>query len=247
MKLSAVVITKNEEKDISACLESLRFCDELIVIDSHSTDNTVMQAKAFTDKVFIRSFDDFSTQKNFGVTLAMHQWILSVDADERISQQLADEIKIILDHMGNDIHAYALHRINFIFGKKMRFGANRGDRPVRLFHKEFARFEGIVHERLVVDGKIGVLREPLFHHSTSTAKEYIRKLNQYTRLESKQLYVRGITFGYFQFCFRPLARFFQRYVLQLGFLDGAQGFFFALLSSFYDFVKYAKLWELERK
>ena len=239
--ISAMVITRNEARHISACLETLHFCDEIVVVDSQSEDNTVLLAKGFTDKVYTKPFENFSAQKNFAISKTNHDWILSVDADERVSTELAKEIKDVLEYKNS---AFSVPRINYLFGRKMRYGANHHDHPIRLFHKKYAEFEGIIHEQLKVKGKVGALTQPLLHYSTPSINEYMRKLNQYTDLEAERLYQLGKKVSYWDVSFRPLSRFFQRYVLQWGVLDGMPGFFFSTLSAFYDFVKYVKLWEL---
>ena len=255
MKISAVIITYNEERNIEACLKSVSFCDEIVVVDSGSVDGTLALIKKHTPAggapapaVYFRPFDHFSAQKNEAVSKATSDWILSIDADERVSEALQKEILDVIrsNPPREQICAYHIPRKNFIFGSHLKFGANRGDAPVRLFRRGFAAFEGAIHERLSVRGRVGKLKSPLIHLSSPTLKDYVRRLDHYTQLEAIQMRDRGERFSYLKFFGKPPVRFIQRYFLQWGFLDGKKGFIYCALGSFYEFVRYAKLWELER-
>lgn len=246
MKISAVVITKNESRRIKSCLESISFCDEIIVVDSGSKDDTQTIAKTFTPHVLTRPFDNFSAQKNYAIDQASHPWILSIDADERISDNLRDEIQRLQHAPTSAYQAYKLPRLNTILGKPLHYGASRNDQPIRLFRKEGIRFQGIIHESLNLEDPVGSLQHPLLHFSTETLSAYVQKLNHYTRLEAQLLHDRGDHFQYRTIVFKPFLRFMQRFVLQQGWRDGRTGLVFALLSGFYEFVRYAKLWEIER-
>lgn len=251
MKISAVIITYNEEQNIEACLKSVSFCDEIVVVDSGSADGTLALIKKYTPAVYFRPFDYFSAQKNEAISKATSDWILSLDADERVSESLQKEISDVI-RSNSSCTAYHIPRKNFIFGSHLKFGANRGDAPVRLFKRGFAAFEGVIHERLFFydrghdRGRIGKLKSPLIHLSSPTLKDYVRRLDHYTQLESLQMRDNGERFSYSKFLGKPPLRFIQRYFLQRGFLDGRKGFIYCALSSFYEFVRYAKLWELER-
>lgn len=245
MKLSAVVITYNEEKNIEACLESLNFCDEIVVVDSGSRDATVSLAKKFTQAVLERGFDNFSAQKNTGVDAASHPWILSLDADERISTGLREEILSVIQTPLAE--AFAIPRKNYIFGTHLRYGLNKGDAPLRLFLKKSGRFEGIIHEKWVSQGRTLLLKNEIVHNATPTLCDYLRKLDHYTHLEAKLLNDRGEKFSFLTLLLKPPARFIQRYCLHLGALDGKEGFMYSVLSGFYEFVRYLKLWELQKR
>jgi glycosyltransferase involved in cell wall biosynthesis len=266
MKISAVIITYNEERNIEACLKSVSFCDEIVVVDSGSVDGTLALIKKHTltggapaggaPTVYFRPFDHFSAQKNEAVSKATSDWILSIDADERVSEALQKEILDVIRSNPRANHeslwgpcAYHIPRKNFIFGSHLKFGANRGDAPVRLFRRGFAAFEGAIHERLSVPDslmRIGKLKSQLIHLSSPTLKDYMRRLDHYTQLEATQMRDRRERFSYLKFFVKPPLRFIQRYFLQGGFLDGRKGFIYCALGSFYEFVRYAKLWELER-
>lgn len=244
MKLSAVVIARNEEANIGECLKSLSFCDEVVVVDSGSQDRTVSLANGLGARVTQRNFDNFASQKNFALSCASFPWVLSIDADERVSGELRGEIQKAIGGLFAPPAAYRMPRHNLIFGRRFRFGGNGSDAPVRLFQKERARFSGLVHETLLVDGPVGRFKGALLHASTPSAGVYLRKLNGYTGLEAECLREKGRSPRKSDFFLKPLFRFWQRFFLQLGFLDGREGFFFHLLSAYYEFVRYAKLWEI---
>ena len=245
MKLSAILITKNEEKNIEASLEGLTFCDEVIVVDSESSDQTFLLAQKLGAQVFTKPFKDFSDQKNFSLSKATGDWVLSIDADERVSSELQQEIKATLKNPA--FSAYRIPRTNIIFGQTMQQGANKRDAPLRLFKREKASFKGRIHESLQVRGTVGYLKSPLMHYSTETLKDYIRKLNQYTTLEAEERYQQKIPFRLINLIFRGLARFVQRYFFQQAYRDGRAGFIFSFLSGFYEFICWVKLWELYRQ
>lgn len=243
MKLSAAVIARDEEKNIAGCLASLGFCDEIVVVDGGSRDRTVEIARAAGAQVFERPFTDFASQKNFAIECARGEWLLLVDADERPSEGLRREILETLERPRFD--AYWVIRSNRIFGRWMRRGANAGDRQMRLVKRGTARFEGVVHERLRVDGPAGLLKEPLLHHSTASISAYMKKLNEYTALEVRECRARGRAFVARDLTRKPLARFVQLAFLKRGLEDGMEGFFFSALSAYYDFVRAAKQYEAE--
>ncbi len=181
-KLSAVIITRNEEKNIGECLSALHFCDEKIVVDSGSTDQTVKIAADHGAKVVPRPFTNFSEQKNFGIEKACGEWVLLIDADERVSEALSFEIQKTIESAKFD--GYFLHRLNCIFGRWMRYGDNKNDFQLRLVRKERAYFKGVVHERIYLNERAGDLKNPLLHYSTETISSYMEKLNHYTVLEA---------------------------------------------------------------
>ncbi len=245
MKVSAVVITLNEERHLAACLESLRFCDEIVVVDAASTDRTAEIAARFTPRVYTRAFSDFSSQKNFGMAMAEGPWILSVDADERVSDELREEILGVVRNGGGDVSGYALKRWNFIFGRHLKHGGHEKDYPLRFIRKGRFSFEGPIHESLKPENAAHRLSGILYHDSTENASAYLRKLNLYTGLEADRLRRLGRRPRIPELFARPLGRFFERYLFRLGFLDGFEGFVFYLLSGYYDFVRYAKCREGE--
>ena len=240
MGLSAVVIVKNEEKNIVGCLESLRFADERIVVDSGSADRTVELARPLASRVVSNLFEDFAKQKNFAVGLAAQDWVLSVDADERVSEELQKEILKTIRET-DALEAYAIHRHTNLFGRDFVASGLQDDAPVRLFRRGKAVFQNPVHEVLKVDGRTGRLTAPLHHVSFQTVHEHLEKLQLYTDIEARRAAARPPLSG--RFFWRPLGRFFSIYVLKQGFRDGREGFFYAVLSSYYEWVRWMKAWE----
>jgi glycosyltransferase involved in cell wall biosynthesis len=238
MSISAIIITLNEENNIAECLKSLSWADEIIVVDSGSTDKTVDLAGENGAKVLFRKFDDFSSQKNFALDNASSEWILSVDADERINTALAEEIKAVSVDRGHE--GYFIPRKNIIFGREMKYGGHQNDKHLRLFRRDSGRFVSPIHESVKGKGVIGILSNPIVHYSTFSRQEYLGKLRQYTDMEA-DLMVSSRKKVYRHYILtRPAAIFAKRYFFQKGFLDGWKGLEFYFLSAFYEFMKYSK-------
>lgn len=245
--VSAVVIAKNEERRIAPCLESLSWTDEIVVVDSGSTDGTVDVARRFTDKVRSVSWKGFGPQKQAAVDLASHDIVLNVDCDERVTPELAEEIRSILS--AESMRAgYSVPRRTFLGGKEIRHGGWYPDRTVRLFDRTRARFsDDLVHERVVVSGEVGECRGHLLHYSFDGFSDLLEKLNRYGDLSALQMRDRGRRCGIGDVTLRPLAAFLRTYVLRLGFLDGFEGLVVSAATALLTFSKYAKLRELTRK
>ncbi len=242
-KLSAVIITLNEEANIGSCLKQLEFCDEVIVVDSGSIDQTRQIASKTGARVYEHPLEDFASQKNFGVEKALGDWILQIDADERVPEALASEIQNVLAAPKTD--TYFLPRKNQIFGRWMKYGANRSDYQLRLAKKEHAKFSGKVHERIPATKKTGRLTNPILHFSTPTISRFMHKLNPYSTLESKLWDQEGREVSLKKLESRPLKVFLWLTFLKLGFMDGTEGIFFCILSAYNQFVSLAKQWELK--
>lgn len=247
MLLSAVIIACNEEKRIQACLDTLQFADEVVVVDSGSHDRTPEIAKKSGARVFTRLLDNFAAQRNYAMNLTEGQWVLFIDADERVTLELRVSIeKTIRDPAAYD--GYKLLRINHIFGGPMLHGSNSQDHPLRLVKKGKGEWQGLVHEQLVVKGTVGSIKRELRHVTTRSLDEYFAKFNLYTTLDAREMLRKGRKApGWFTLIFRPLAEFIYYYFIRRGFLDGSRGFTFQLLSSFYLLVKYLKVRELSRE
>lgn len=245
-KLSAVVVTLNEEANIVDCLQSLDFADEIVVVDSQSIDSTVELARKFTDKVYQVRFEGFGKLKNDAAAKANCDWILSVDADERVSPQLAEEIVEIVRR--NDSHSgYLLPRKTFFLGRWITHGGWYPGHVLRLFRKDKGTFNHfLVHEYVSVNGEVGKLKADLLHYSDPNLKHYLAKLDKFTSLSAQSLYDEGRRAGVGDLLFRPAFMFLKMYLLKRGFLDGMQGLVLSLLSAVHVLVKYAKLWEMWR-
>ena len=243
VKLSVAIIALNEGKKIKDCLQSVKFADEIILVDSGSADKTQDIAKSLGAKCSSRSFDGYSEQKNFAIGQCTGDWILSLDSDERISEALAKEIQVIIQTSGA-ADGYWIKRENYIFGKHLRFGSSKGgDEQLRLIRRGKGKFEGKIHERIQVSGSTGKLNNTMIHLSTETLSEYFKKLERYTTLEAESLFTSGYQPTWCDYSLKPFGQFIYAYFFKLGFLDGWAGLQFQALSSFYTFIKYAKLKE----
>ncbi len=244
--LSAVVIALNEERRIVPCLESLSFADEIVVVDSGSADGTVAAARRFTDRVHAVAWRGFGPQKQAAVALAAHDAVLSIDCDERVTPELADEIRSVLS--GESMCAgYSVPRRTFLGKKEIRHCGWYPDRTVRLFDRTRARFsDDIVHERVVVSGDTGALRYHLLHRSFDGFGDILRKMDRYTDLSARKMLGEGRRCGISDLAVRPALAFLKTYLLRLGFLDGAEGLEVAAAAAIHVFTKYAKLRDLSR-
>ena len=241
--LSVIVITRNEERNIVACLESVTWADEIIVVDAESKDATAALARKFTQKIFLEPWKSFSEAKDFAVSQSHHEWILWLDADERVTPELAAEIQSLLKILPTQA-AYSVARRAYFLGRWIKHSGWYPGRVPRLFRKDRASFStAAVHEGLNVQGAVGELRHDLLHFTDPNLYHYLSKFNRYTTLASKESFDEGKRFRLIDVFVRPPWIFVKMYILRLGFLDGLPGLLLALLSSSYVFTKYAKLWE----
>ncbi len=240
MAISAVIIACDEEKKIEECLRSIDWVDEIILVDAESKDKTAEIAKRYRAKVYQRVFDNFSNQKNYGLREAKGDWILSIDADERVTPELRESLEFI-NLNGSACNGFYLLRKNQIFGKYFYFGGNGPEKLLRFFKKGMGWFERPVHEKVVVDGKIGEVKGELLHLSTTSFTDYKRKLHLYTKFEAEKMAENKMNANFSDIWLKPMARFFYFYLVKLGFLDGLKGLFYQALSSYYLHLKYQKL------
>lgn len=239
-KISVVVITKNEEKYIRMCLESVKWVDEIIIVDSYSKDKTIEIAKEYTDKIYEHYFHDFASQRNFALEKTNGDWILSIDADEVASGELILELRNIPESI---LFKYACFRVpirNYFFSKELRFGGWYPDYHLRFFKKGTAKWQGAVHENLQISGEIGYLRGDLLHYAYDTISEFITKTNFYT---TKEIEESDFDSGILKLIFAPLKNFLYRYIVKQGFRDGVHGLMVAFLMSVYVFILHAKKYE----
>ncbi len=247
MKISVVIITKNEERNIPACLESVKWADEVIVVDACSTDRTVEIAKTYTSNVLIRPWSGFGPQKNFAIEQAQGNWILIVDADERVTDDLAETIQGLLRH-GPDsrISGYRIPRKNYFYGRWMRHGGMFPDRQMRFFRKEMGRYDDtFLHEHLVLRGDIEDLQGVyLDHHSVPTIQHHVWKMIQYTTLgaQEKLKTLRVVTYRHL--LGHHVVTILKTLIVRRGWKDGVCGCVAALFAGLHTFVKYAKAYEI---
>ena len=253
MRLSAVIITLNEEKDLPGCLKSLKdFADEIVLVDSGSTDKTIDIAKNFKVKVFFRKFDNYANQKNYAASKASGDWILSVDADEEIEAELAEEIESVIkkqkaknNKREGKIVAYTIPRKNIILGKYIKHTRWQPelDRHVWLWRKGVGEWVGEVHEEFVVKGNIGRLEHHKIHYQYETVGQFLGMMNIYSEIEATQKIKNGNKFSLARMFFDPEYNFFVRYFYRLGFLDGWRGFILSYLMAIYHLIVWVKVWE----
>lgn len=246
-RLSACIISYNEADRIEACLRSLSFCDEIVVVDSHSTDATRELASALGARVIERDWPGYRTQKQFAVDAASNDWVLCLDADERVSPELRAEIEAERER-GFASHAgWSLPRITDYFGRFLRHGNAYPDRLVRLFDRRRGRWIGHeIHENTQVDGTVGRMRGHLEHFSYRSLSDHQARMQRYAALMAQALHAGGKSCGLGKVLLNPQWRFFRGYVLRLGFLDGWRGLVFALVEANYVRRKYLGLYMLGR-
>ncbi|TGK12229.1 glycosyltransferase family 2 protein [Leptospira fletcheri] len=245
LPISACIITLNEEDNISRCLSSLKFVDEIIVLDSGSKDRTKELAENFGAKFVFREFDDYVGQKNHVISLARNAWILSVDADEEISPDLEAEIREVLGGREPDEDGYSIPRLTMYMGKWIRHGGWYPNRRVRLFRKSKGRFIGEkVHESVKLDGKMGKLKNPVLHYSYQNLFDHVNFINSYSELAATEKFAKGKRSGLFLALAEAGYKSFWMYFVRCGFLDGRRGLILAVMGFYYNFLKYTKIFEM---
>jgi len=249
MKITATVITFNEEHNIAAALESLRWADEIIVVDSESTDATAEIARSFTDRVFVRPWPGYSAQKNFAAEQASSEWIFSLDADERVSEELKREIEQLRRGAEPTKEAaFEMPRSTYYLGQWIKHSGWRPDYKRRLYSRNRARWVGsYVHETLEIDGDVQRIAGNILHYTVRDASEHHLRMDRYTTLAAAEAHTRGESASLFTLLLSPALAFVRSYVLKLGFLDGAPGLAIARFAAHYDFLKKLKLWEMRVK
>jgi len=245
MPISAVIITLNAASQLEGCLKSIAFADEIVVVDSGSTDGTVELAARLGARVLQKGWLGFGAQKNFAVEAARNDWVLCVDADERVSESLREHILAELKAPRGLV--YAMPRRNRFLGRWLRHGEGYPDWSVRLFHRLHAHWrDDPVHEKVISSASVLKLAGDLLHDSAETLEKYLDKQNRYTSLQAQSLRAAGRRGSIAHLVLSPLLRFLKFYVLRLGFLDGVPGLVHVAIGCMNSFNKYAKLMALER-
>jgi glycosyltransferase involved in cell wall biosynthesis len=244
--LSVTIITLNEAEHIGAAIDSVRWANEIIVVDAGSTDRTAEIARERGVRFETRDWTGYAEQKNFAASLAAHDWILSLDADERVPPDLADEIRATL-RAEPDAFGYRIPRVTFHLGRWIRTTDFYPDYQTRLYDRRHARWQGrLVHESVRVDGRRGQLRHELQHYSFRDLSDQLERINHYSTLSARQMHEAGARSGAWHLVVHPTAAFLRNYVLRRGFMDGTVGLTISLMNSYGVFLKFAKLWELQR-
>jgi len=246
-KLSVTIITKNEASNISQAINSVAWADEIVVVDSGSTDATVATAQGLGARVMHREWRGFGEQKNFAADQATHDWILSLDADEHVTPALADEMRGLL---ASDPKAagYRIPRVSWYLDRWVRTTDWYPNLQLRLYHRRHGRWNvRRVHESVHVEGTIGRLRHPLEHRPYQDVAEHLETMNRYTTLAAREMFEHGRRSGLGPLLTLPAAAFVRNYILRRGFLQGSTGLVISSLNAYYVFLKFVKLWELQRR
>jgi glycosyltransferase involved in cell wall biosynthesis len=242
MSVSVVIVTENEEKNIGDALKSVKDFEDIVVVDSFSEDRTVEICKKYTYRVYQHKWQGYAKQKQMAVDYAEKPWVLILDADERVTQRLKSEI---MEEIKNaSFSGFYIPRKNFFLDKWIRHGGWWPDYTLRLFLKDMAFIKDRkVHEKVVVKGKVGYLKNPLEHYTYRTVSDYIKKIDRYSTLSAEELREKGVNPGMITMVVHPVSTFFKMFFLRGGFMDGIHGLILAILYSYYTFLKYLKLWE----
>ncbi len=244
-KISVAIITKDEEKRLPDCLKSVSFADEIIVVDSGSKDRTVEIAKDFGCKVFIEDWKGYGNQKNSAIQKCSNEWVLVIDADERIPPKTREVILEIIKEPRAS--AYKFKRKNHIKGRWLKYGDNWPDWQVRLINKSKGSFRGEIHERWITEGAIRKIDAHIEHYGFLDYAEMLETMNKYSSISAKELYLAGERASVLSPVVHAISMFIKIYILKRGFLDGLDGLVLALLKASGSFFKYAKLIELQRE
>lgn len=247
MKLSIAIITFNEEKNLEKTLTAVSsIADEIIIVDSGSTDNTKDIAIKFNAKFFTEPWKGYGPQRNSAIEKCSSEWILNIDADEELSSNLIKKIKEIKSNSKYfDQEVFKINFTSVCFGKKLKYGGWSNSYRIRLFKKGAGSFNNnTVHEEFITDKKIFSLKEDIYHHSYISLEDYFNKFNRYTTEGALEYYSRGKKSSCFQIVFNPIYKFIKMYIIRLGFLDGIEGLMIASASAMYSMVKYFKLREI---
>jgi glycosyltransferase involved in cell wall biosynthesis len=245
--VSACIITYNEAANISDCLDSVRWADEIIVVDSGSTDGTIEIARRFTDRVIVREWPGHVAQKNFAAEQARCDWVLSLDADERVSPELRQEITAVLEKGGAGRIGFWFPRRNFYLGKWWTRGGWYPDCKLRLWQRGRGRWAGDdPHDHVLLEGPTGRLSADLLHYSFRSVTDHVGRMNSYSSIAASAKLDRGVRFRRLDLVVRPPWRFFRMYLVQGAWRDGVAGLAMAAVETFYVFLKYLKMWEHER-
>jgi len=243
--VSVYVLTTNNRRTVERCLKSLSWAEELVIVDSFSQDGTHEICKPYTHKLFQRKWTGHRDQYQYAADLTTRDWIMFVDADEEIPSELVEEIRTELKGKAKDLDGYFVYRRTYYLGRWIRYGGWYPDGEIRLYRREKGRWEGGLHAKLVVDGRVGVLINQYHHYTYGNISDQIQTIDKYSNIAAMDLFKSGEKFNLFKLLFHPPFRFVKEYLFKLGFRDGLPGFIIIVSTMFYVFIKYAKLWEIQ--
>ncbi len=244
--ISVVILTRNEENNIKRCLESIKWCDEIILIDDDSSDKTIEIARKYDATIYPHDLNnDFSSARNFGLSKAKNEWVLFVDSDEIVSDPLAYEISNAVelkDRNLRNFNGFYLRRSDFMWEKQLRYGETGYIKLLRLGRKGFGEWKGMAHERWNIEGPVGVLKNPILHFPHKNLEEFLREVNFYTDIRVKELKDKKTRIFFWSILLYPLGKFMVNYIFKRGFMDGVRGLIFAIIMSLHSFLVRGKLW-----
>ncbi len=242
--VSVYVLTYNNRRTIERCLKSLAWAEELIVVDSLSKDGTFEICQRYTDKAYQREWKGHRNQYQYAADLTTWDWIMFVDADEEVPFELAEEIHKELAGGKSRFDGFFIYRRTYYLGKWIRYGGWYPDGEIRLYRKGKGKWEGGIHAKVALDGKVGVLKNQYLHYTYKDISDQIKTIDQYSQMAAEDLAESGGKFSLFKLLFHPPFRFVKEYLFKFGFRDGLPGLIIIVSTMFYVFIKYAKLWEL---
>lgn len=246
-KLTAIIPTGNEIHNIEAVIASVSFADEILVVDSFSTDGTYDKALELATKVIRREYQYSASQKNWAIPQAQHEWILLVDADERVTPELKEEIIAVLKNPQSDVVAYWIGRMNHFMGERVNYSGWRNDKVIRLFKRDACKYQDKqVHAEIIADGKIDFLKEKLYHNTYISFDAYLEKMNRYAWWQANDYDKKTGKLTPYHFIIKPFWGFFKHYIVQSGFRDGVVGLTIGYVQGYVVFMRYVKLWLLRK-
>ncbi len=249
MNITGIVITFNEEKNIKECLESINFLDDIVIIDSNSTDDTVKMAKGFTKNIFTTEIENVTEKRKLSLQKSPTDWIMFIDADERITPELKNEIiSLKKNSSSTNINGYLVNRKNYYFGKWVTHCGNYPDYSIRLFDRNKSRItERLVHEGVTVDGEVAKLEGHLLHYSVKNLEEMIKKINYYSTLQAQEFFKMNKKISKFGVFTHAISAFLRVYITRKGYKDGISGFFVSFSDCMVNFLTHLKLLKLQNK
>lgn len=244
LPISVYVLTFNNLRTIERCLKSLSWAEELVVVDSGSTDGTFDVCKQYTDKACQVAWKGHRDQYQYAADLTTGEWIMFVDADEEVSPELVEEIRVKLKDGAEGVDGFFVYRRTYYLGRWIRYGGWYPDGEIRLYRRDKGRWEGALHAKVVVNGSVSTLKGQYLHYTYRDISDQIQTIDKYSRIAAEDMVQSGKKFSLFKLLFHPPFRFFKEYVLKSGFRDGLPGLIIVVSTMFYVFIKYAKLWEI---
>jgi glycosyltransferase involved in cell wall biosynthesis len=242
--ISVYIITYNNRRTIERCLKSLGWAEELVIVDSFSTDGTYEICKRYTDRAYQREWKGHREQYQYAADLTTRDWIMFVDADEEVPPELVEEIRRELNGKAEGLDGFFIYRRTYYLGRWIRYGGWYPDGEIRLYRRDKGIWEGRLHAKVWVDGKVGSLKNQYLHYTYRDISDQIQTINRYSQIAAEDLAQSGKKFSLFKLLFHPPFRFIKEYLFKSGFWDGLPGLIIIVSTMFYVFIKYAKLWEL---